>query len=81
MLSEAELNQFREEREADEQWRTVSCHAIAEMIEICSVCSTVRDKERLVRCPWCQDTYCCEEGVCRERHRSNVHAAVAYWTW
>jgi hypothetical protein len=81
VLSDAEINQFREEREVDEQWRTVSCHAIAEMIEICSVCGTVRDKDKLVRCPWCPDTYLCSDGVCSEQHRSRLHAAIAYWTW
>lgn len=81
MLDEAELNRFREEYQADEQWRTISSHAVADMIEICAVCDTVRDKESLVRCPWCRDTYCCEDGVCSEQHRSNQHAAVAYWTW
>ncbi|HUI43856.1 MAG TPA: hypothetical protein VL523_17990 [Terriglobia bacterium] len=81
MLSDAELNQFREERLADEQWRNISCHVIADMIEVCGVCGAVRDRERLVRCPWCEDCFCCKDGVCREQHRSAQHPSVAYWTW
>lgn len=81
MLSDAELNQFREERQVDEQWRKITCHVIADLLEVCSVCDKVREKETLVRCLWCEDTYCCREGLCSEQHRSDVHPAVAYWTW
>lgn len=81
MLSDAELNDLREERQVDQQWRNVSYHVIAEMIEACSVCGMVRDKERLLRCPWCQDDYCCTDGLCAKQHRSSLHPTVAYWTW
>lgn len=81
MQSDAELNKFREELEAGEQRRETSCHVIAELIEICSVCDTIRDKARLVCCPWCPDSYHCKDGICAELHQSALHAAVAYWTW
>jgi hypothetical protein len=81
MLSDAELNQFREERQVDEQWRNISCHVIADLLEVCSICDTVREKDRLVRCPLCEDAYCCQDGHCTEQHRLGLHPAVAYWTW
>lgn len=78
MLSDAELNQYREECEADEQWHNVTRHVIAELLEVCSVCDTVRDKERLVRCPHCEDAYCCTDGICSEHHRFTAHPRGAY---
>jgi hypothetical protein len=79
MLSDAELNQYREECEVHQQWSNVTCHVIADLLEVCSVCGTVRDKERLVRCPWCDDLYCCREDACTRQHRSSAHPAAANW--
>lgn len=81
MMSNGELDRFREELATDQQWRNVSCHVIAELLEACALCGTVREKERLNQCQWCEDTYCCKDGLCSEQHRSSLHAAVAYWTW
>ena len=87
MLSDAGLNQFREDRQtteslqAKQQWRDVPYHAMAVVVEACSECGMVRDRERLVRCPWCEDTYCCQDETCGAQHRASLHPAVAYWTW
>ena len=79
MLDDASLNEFREERRVDEEWRTISYHVIADLLEVCAVCGMVTEKERLNRCPSCEDTYCCSEGLCFERHHSGMHSRVAYW--
>lgn len=78
MLSDAELNQYREECEADEQWHNVTRHVIAELLEVCCVCDKVREKECLVRCPHCEDAYCCRDGICSEQHRYSEHPRGAY---
>jgi hypothetical protein len=78
MLSDAELNQYREECEVDEQWHNVTCHVIADLLEVCCVCFTVRDKECLVRCPNCEDAYCCKDGICADQHRFTMHPRGAY---
>ncbi|HEY6293481.1 MAG TPA: hypothetical protein VI455_18160 [Terriglobia bacterium] len=81
MLNDAELNQYWEDHQTDDEWRKVSYRGIANLLEACSECGSVRAKERLVRCPWCEDTYCCKDQICSEQHRSGLHPAVAYWTW
>lgn len=80
MLSDEELRKIREEHETIERWRKYSCHIVADLLEACEVCGTVREKERLTRCQWCDDTYYCKEGLCSRQHRADVHPAVAYWT-
>ena len=78
MMSDAELNQYREECEVDEQWHNVTRHVLAEMLEVCSACGMVRDKDRLVRCPCCQDAYCCRDGACSAKHRLSMHPTAPY---
>jgi hypothetical protein len=79
MLDDKSLNEFREERRVDEEWRNISYYVIADLLEVCATCGLVAEKERLIRCPSCDDTYCCE--LCFERHQSAVHPAVSYWKW
>lgn len=81
MLSHEEIDRIKEERETLENWRTVSYHVIAEMLEACSVCGSVREKERLVRCRWCEDVCLCKEGTCAHHHQAETHPSVAFWTW
>jgi hypothetical protein len=54
---------------------------VAELLEACAICGTIREKEHLVRCRWCEDTYYCKEGICSQQHHVDVHPAVAFWTW
>ncbi len=81
MLGGDDLARMREEHEVMDNWRTYSRHVVAELLEACTVCGTVREKERLVRCRWCEDIYYCKESTCSQRHHVDVHPAVAYWTW
>ena len=80
MSNDAELNQFQDPQ-TDDEWQDVTYHSIANLLEACSECATVRTKDSLVPCPWCEDTYCCMDSVCSEQHRSSVHPAVAFWSW
>ena len=81
MLGKDDLAKIREEREAMETWRTYSRHVVAEMLEACSVCRAVREKENLTRCRWCEDVYYCQRGVCSHHHQVEAHPGVAFWTW
>lgn len=81
MLSKDDLAKIREEREAMETWRIYSRHAVAEMLEACSVCGLVREKKNLARCRWCDDVYYCQRGVCSRHHQAEAHPGVAFWTW
>jgi len=81
MLSKDDLARIREEREVLDNWRSHSRHVVADLLEACTVCDTVRDKDRLMRCRWCDDVYYCKEGVCAQQHHANVHPSVAFWTW
>lgn len=81
MLNKDDLTKIREEREAFETWRTYSRHVVAEMLEGCAVCGSVRDRDRLTRCRWCQDVYYCRKGICCHQHQVEYHPGVAYWTW
>jgi hypothetical protein len=54
---------------------------VAELLEACAICGTVREKDRLARCRWCQDVYYCREGTCAQQHHVDIHPAVAFWTW
>ena len=81
MLSDAELNAYREERKVDEEWRNISYYVIADLLEVCAVCGIVTEKERLLRCPSCEDTYCCKERRCFDRHHSNQHPTAVYRKW
>ena len=81
MLSKDEMARYREEHEVMENWRTVSRHVVADLLEACAICGTVREKDHLIRCRWCEDVYFCKEGVCSQQHHMEVHPAVAFWTW
>jgi hypothetical protein len=81
MLSHDELDKIREEREVFVTWRSYSRHVVAEMLEACAVCGTIREKVQLTPCHWCGDTYICKEGICTQLHQAEMHAAVAFWTW
>lgn len=81
MVGKEELERMREEREVMESWRKVSCHVVADLYEACSICDTVREKDRLTHCRWCEDVYYCREGVCAQHHHARTHPAVAFWTW
>lgn len=81
MMNHDDLERIREEREVLDTWRKYSCHVVAELVEACSICGTVRDKERLIRCRWCADTYFCKEGTCAQQHQVQVHPAMAFWSW
>jgi hypothetical protein len=80
MLSHDELERIREEREALETWRTFSRHVVADLLEMCAICGTIREKTQLARCRWCEDAYICKEGVCTRRHQAELHHGVAFWT-
>ncbi|MGA3324521.1 MAG: hypothetical protein ABSF45_08605 [Terriglobia bacterium] len=81
MLSHEELEKIREEREVLETWRSYSRHVVADLLEACAICGTLREKVQLSRCRWCEDTYICKEGVCAQKHQAELHPAVAFWTW
>jgi len=81
MLSDRELRMIREEFEARNRWRRYSRHVVAELLEACAVCGSVREKSRLTRCRWCEDTYYCSHGLCFHQHRATHHPAVANWIW
>ncbi len=81
MLSHDELEKIREEREVMETWRSYSRHVVADLLEACAICGTVREKAQLVRCRWCEDIYICKEGLCSQQHQAELHPAVAFWTW
>ncbi len=81
MSSKDDIAKMREEREALITWRTYSRHVVADMVEACAVCGAIRDKERLTRCRWCEDSYVCKEGLCGQKHHLDVHPSIAFWTW
>jgi hypothetical protein len=81
MMSRDDLERIREEREVMDIWRKYSRHVVAKLLEACTICGTVRQKERLTRCHWCEDVYYCKEGVCSQQHQAEMHPAVAFWTW
>jgi len=81
MMSKEDLARIREEHEVMDNWRTYARHVVAGLLEACTICGTVREKDRLVRCRWCQDVYYCKEGTCAQHHHVDIHPAVAFWTW
>ena len=81
MLSRHELEKMREERDVFETWRKYSRHVVADLLECCAICGTLRDKAHLSCCRWCKDTYVCKDGLCRQLHQADLHPAVAFWTW
>ena len=81
MMSKEDLARIREEHETMDDWRTYSRHVVAELLEACSICGSVRERSKLVHCKWCQDVYFCKEGTCAQQHHVDIHPAVAFWTW
>ena len=81
MLTHNDLGNIRDENEAENTWRKYSRHVIADLLEGCAMCGTIREKEHLIRCRWCEDVYFCKEGVCPQQHQAATHPAVAFWTW
>jgi hypothetical protein len=77
MLSHDEVERIREEREAVETWRSVSRHVVADLLEMCNNCGTIREKAQLARCGWCEDTYICKDGNCAQRHQ-RLHSDVDF---
>jgi hypothetical protein len=78
MLNKDDLQRIHEEREVLEKWRKVSRHVVADLLEACSVCGTVREREHLARCPWCEDVYLCPKG-CAYTHNTHLHPKAAFW--
>ena len=81
MLNQDELDKIREEQEAYETWRKYSRHVVADLLEACAICGTLREKVQLAHCHWCADTYICKEGMCIQLHQAKLHPAMAFWTW
>lgn len=81
MLDKHELEKIREEHEVMDNWRAYSRHVVAALLEACAVCGTVREKEGLTRCRWCEDVYYCKDGLCAQQHNADTHPSVAFWTW
>ena len=81
MMDNDELAKIREEHEVLDTWRQDSRHVVADLLEVCAICGTVREKEQLIKCRWCEDTYVCKAGTCSQQHQAEVHPAVAFWTW
>ena len=81
MMAHDDLGKIREEHEAEDIWRKYSRHVVADMLEACVICGTIREKEHLARCRWCEDVYFCKQGVCAQQHQAEMHPAVAFWTW
>jgi hypothetical protein len=81
MLSDSEQEAMREEFETLDRWRKFSRHVVADLLEVCAVCGCIREKCRLARCRWCEDTYYCADGLCFHQHQANHHPAVANWIW
>jgi len=81
MMTNDDLGRIREENEVMDTWRKYSRHVVADMLEACGVCGTVREKDRLTRCHWCEDVYFCKEGLCAQHHQAEMHPAMAFWTW
>ena len=81
MMSKEDLARIREEHDTMDDWRTYSRHVVAELLEACSICGSVREKSTLVHCQWCQDIYFCKDGTCSQHHHVDTHPGVAFWTW
>lgn len=81
MIDGDRLARLREEHEVMDTWRKYSRHVVADLLEACSVCGMVREKDRFNHCRWCEDVYVCKEGLCAQHHQATTHPAVAFWSW
>lgn len=79
MMDKDELHKLQEEQEVFETWRKISRHVVADLLEACSMCDTVRERSQLQRCPWCEDVYLCP-GECMHQHNSRLHPTVSFWS-
>jgi hypothetical protein len=77
MATQSNLSNIRDEVEAETTWRTYSRHVIAHLLEGCTKCGTLREKEHLTRCRSCEDDYLCKNGRCSQQHNTDMHPAVA----
>lgn len=77
MMSREELHKLQEEQAVMETWRKVSRHVVADLLEGCSGCGTLRERTLLVRCPWCHDVYLCA-GDCMHEHNIHLHPGVSF---
>jgi hypothetical protein len=78
-MNKEELHKLQEEQEVMETWRKVSRHVVADLLEGCTVCNTLRERDLLLRCPWCEDVYLCP-GECMHQHNLNLHPTVSFWS-
>ncbi len=62
MMTHDDLEKIREEHEAEDIWRKYSRHFVADMLEACAICGTIREKEHLARCRWCEDVLLLQAG-------------------
>jgi len=76
MMDKDDLHKLQEEQEVMDTWRKVSRHVVADLLEACSVCSTVRERNLLLRCPWCEDVYLCP-GKCMHQHNMHLHPTIS----
>jgi hypothetical protein len=79
MMDQEDLHRLQEEQEVMDTWRKVSRHVVADLLEGCSACGTVRERNLLLRCPWCEDVYLCP-GECTHEHNSHLHPTVSFWS-
>ena len=79
MMNQEELHKLQEEQEVMETWRKVSRHVVADLLEGCSVCDTLRERNLMLRCPWCEDVYLCP-GECMHQHNLHIHPTVSFWS-
>ncbi len=62
MMAHDDLGKIREENEAEDTWRKYSRHVVADLLEGCAICGTIREKEHLARCRWCEDVLLLQAG-------------------
>lgn len=79
MMDQEDLHKLQEELEVMDTWRKISRHVVAELLEACSDCNTVRERNLLLRCPWCDDVYLCA-GECMQHHNARLHPTVTFWS-
>jgi hypothetical protein len=79
MMSKEELHRLQEEQAVMETWRKVSRHVVADLLEGCTVCGTLRERNLLLSCPWCRDVYLCP-GDCMHEHNMDLHPTASFCT-
>lgn len=79
MMDQDDFRKIQEEMAVDDTWRKISRHVVADLLEGCSTCSMVRERNVLLRCPWCEDVYLCA-GKCMHEHNMRLHPTVTFWS-